>query len=478
MWSAKDASSLAAAIGTDRGWCGRLSAQEQARRRAAQQRVGARSASAPVGTPASNTPTSEAPAAAPDVPKPAAPTPDGEPDSTVSEATGAVIEQFSRYVIGNYTRLPVVLVRGEGSYVWDLDGRRYLDLFPGWGCGILGHCPPRVVSALQEQAARLIHVPNTWYMEAQGRLAQMLAERSFGGRCFFCNSGAESIEAAIKLARLHSPEGRYKIVSMLNSFHGRTLGAITATGQPKYHRGFAPLVAGFSYAPFNDLDAVRSEVDDETCAVLLELIQGEGGVNIATPAFVTGLRELCDENGLLLIVDEVQTGVGRTGQYFAYQHYGITPDIMVTAKGLAGGVAMGALMARPEVGASLKPGTHASTFGGNPIACRAAMATLETIDQDDLLMHVREAEAHLRRRLGTLEQELSIIEEVRIKGMMIGIGLEVEGKRFVSACRERGLLINCTHDTVLRLLPALNVTIEQLDEGCDILADVLREGHA
>ena len=461
MRNTADANSLSAVIGAGRGWDARVRAQQQSRRRVALGRGNDRTA--PAGGSTTTAP--------PPVPEPAPVT-----TPTVSEATRDVVAQFDRYVIPNYTRLPVVLVRGEGSYVWDLDGRRYLDLFPGWGCGILGHCPPRVVAAVQEQAAQLIHVPNTWYIEAQGQLAQMLSERSSGGQCFFCNSGAESVEGAIKLARLHSPEGKYRIVSMLNSFHGRTLAAITATGQPKYHRGLAPLVAGFSYAPFNDLAAVRATVDDETCAILLELIQGEGGVNIATPEFVTGLRELCDERGLLLIVDEVQTGVGRTGQYFAYQHYGIEPDILVTAKGLAGGIAAGAIMARAEVAASLKPGTHASTFGGNPVACRAAIATLETIDQDDLLAHVRRAEAHLRARLGAMQQELSVIQEVRMKGMMIGVSLEVDGKPFVDACRERGLLINCTHDTVLRLLPALNVTTEQLDEGCDIMAAVLREG--
>ena len=258
------------------------------------------------------------------------------------------VELFKKYVIGNYNRYPVNLVRGEGSLVWDAEGNRYLDLFPGWGCNLLGHCPAPIVRAVQEQVATLIHVPNTWHMDVQGRWAQMLSERSFGGQAFFCNSGAEANEAAIKLARLYG-KGRYKIISFTGGFHGRTLGALTATAQPKYHEGLGPLVAGFLYAPYGDLEAAKRLVDNETCAVLVEPIQGEGGVQIPPAGFLQGLRTLCDERELLLIFDEVQTGCGRTGDWFAYQRFGVTPDAMTLAKALCGGIAGGALLANREL---------------------------------------------------------------------------------------------------------------------------------
>lgn len=387
------------------------------------------------------------------------------------------IALFQQYVIGNYTRFPVSLVRGEGSYVWDAEGNRYLDLFPGWGCNLLGHCPPRVVEAVRDQVGRLIHVPNTWHMEAQGLLARELSRRSFGGKCFFCNSGAEAIEAAIKLARVFGKPNRYKIVSMLNSFHGRTMGAVTATGQPKYHQGFEPLLPGFKYAPFGDLEAAERAVDDETCALLVEPIQGEGGINIPPPGYLEGLRELADQRKLLLIFDEVQAGMGRTGQWFGYQHWNVEPDAMTLAKGLAGGVACGALVVRKDYADLLKPGMHASTFGGNPIACRAALATIETIEADGLLERAKQIGDTFRSRFQKLLQKLPVIRDVRVQGCMIGVELAVEGAPIVAKCLERRLLINCTHSTVLRLLPALNLTDEQIDEGFAILEAVLSE-HA
>ena len=265
--------------------------------------------------------------------------------STLSSAE--TIELFQRYVVPNYQRFPVCLVRGEGSYVWDAEGNRYLDLFPGWGCNLLGHCPQPVVKAVQEQVAALIHVPNTWYIEAQGQWAKMLSERSFGGQAFFCNSGTEANEAAIKLARLHSEPKRYKIITFEGGFHGRTLGATAATAQPKYHEGLGPLMAGFVYAPFGDLEAVASLIDSETAAIMVEPIQGEGGIRIPPAGFLKGLRELCDQHGPLLIFDEVQSGCGRTGNWFAYQQFDITPDIMTLAKALCGGIA-GGRAARPR----------------------------------------------------------------------------------------------------------------------------------
>ncbi|MCU0958937.1 MAG: aspartate aminotransferase family protein [Pirellulaceae bacterium] len=381
---------------------------------------------------------------------------------------------FGRFVIPNYRRFPVNLVRGEGCYVWDSEGHRYLDFFPGWGCNLLGHCPPRVVQAVQEQVATLIHVPNTWHTDVQGRWAQMLAERSFGGQAFFCNSGTEANEAAIKLARLHTPKEKYKIITFEGGFHGRTLGSTTATAQPKYHEGLGPLVAGFVYAPFGDLDAVAARIDDETCAIMIEPIQGEGGVRIPTREFLAGLRRLADEHELLLIFDEVQTGCGRTAHWFAYQHFDVTPDIMTLAKALCGGLPGGALLTTREIAPSLRPGMHAATFGGNPIAARAGIATLETIEEEGLLAQAAERGAHFRRRLQALQAQCPLITEVRSVGLMIGLELAVDGAPVVEACLRRRLLINCTHTTVLRLLPAMTLTAEQVDEGCDILAEALQ----
>ena len=385
------------------------------------------------------------------------------------------IELFGRYVVPNYRRYPVSLVRGEGSYVWDSEGRRYLDFFPGWGCNLLGHCPPPVVRAVQEQVATLIHVPNTWYTEAQGRWAKALSDRSFGGQAFFCNSGTEANVAAIKLARLHTPKQRYKIITFTGGFHGRTLGSTAATAQPKYHEGLGPLMAGFVYAPFGDLDAVRRLVDAETAAIMVEPIQGEGGVVIPPDGFLQGLREIADDQGLLLIFDEVQTGCGRTGEWFAYQHFGVTPDVMTLAKALCGGIAGGALLTTAAIAPSLRPGMHAATFGGNPIAARAGIAALEMIDQENLLEHTKRLGDLFRKRLTTLASECPLVREVRVVGVMIGLELTIEGAAVVERCMERGLLINCTHNTVLRLLPAMNLTEQQLHDGCDVLGEVLKK---
>ncbi len=382
---------------------------------------------------------------------------------------------FGRYVIPNYRRYPINLVRGEGCHVWDSEGNRYLDFFPGWGCNLLGHCPPRVVQAVQEQVATLIHVPNTWHTDVQGRWARMLSERSFGGQAFFCNSGTEANEAAIKLARLHTPKQQYKIITFEGGFHGRTLGATTATAQPKYHEGLGPLMAGFTYAPFGDLDAVAARIDAETCAIMIEPIQGEGGVRVPTREFLAGLRRLADEHSLLLIFDEVQTGCGRTAHWFAYQHFGVTPDIMTLAKAVCGGLPGGALLTTPQIAPSLRPGMHAATFGGNPIAARAGIATLETIEQEGLLAQAAQLGAHFRRRLEALQAQCPLITDVRGVGLMIGLELAVDGAPVVEACLRRRLLINCTHATVLRLLPAMTLTVEQVDEGCDILAEALQE---
>ncbi|MGD0899368.1 MAG: aspartate aminotransferase family protein [Thermoguttaceae bacterium] len=384
------------------------------------------------------------------------------------------LKLFERYVIPNYGRFPVALVRGEDSYVWDAEGNRYLDLFPGWGCGLLGHCPRPVVEAVRDQLGRLIHVPNTWHTELQGLWAQALSERSFGGQAFFCNSGTEANEAAIKLVRLHStPKRRYKIITFEGSFHGRTLGSTTATAQPKYHEGLGPLMAGFVYAPFGDLDAVARLVDNETAAVMIEPIQGEGGVQIPPDGFLAGLRRLCDEHELLLIFDEVQTGCGRTGEWFAYQGAGVTPDVMTLSKALCGGLAGAAMLAEPELAKSLRPGMHAATFGGNPIAARAGLAAIEMIEHENLLAAAKRLGEVFGRRLAELKERCDLVREIRIAGAMIGMELAVEGAPVVRACLQRKLLINCTHGTVIRLLPALTLTDQQAHQGCDILAEAV-----
>ena len=398
---------------------------------------------------------------------------------TVQEflSSEATIELFDRYVMHNYCRYPVNLVRGEGSLVWDSEGREYLDFFPGWGCNLLGHCPPRVVEAVQQQVATLIHVPNTWHMQAQGIWAKMLAERSFDGQAFFCNSGAEANEAAIKLARLHQGPQRYKIITFQGGFHGRTFGSLAATAQPKYHAGLGPMLAGFTYAPLGDLDAVEKRIDASTAAILIEPIQGEGGVKIPEPEFLTGLRKLADQHGLLLIFDEVQTGGGRTGHWFGYQYFGVEPDMMTLAKSLCGGLAGGALLAKREIASSLVPGMHASTFGGNPIAAAAGIAMLETIEQDDLLTRANENAQLFAEHLSQLQQACDHVREVRQAGLMIGVEMEYEASAIVQTCLEQGLLVNCTQGNVLRLLPALNIAAEQVEQGMQIFRNAIIE-HA
>jgi len=398
--------------------------------------------------------------------------------TVASELSPPIAELFDRYVIPNYGRFPLTLVRGEGSYVWDDQGRRYLDFFPGWGCNLLGHCPAPVVEAIQQQAAQLIHVPNTWHTQAQGQWAKLLSERSFGGQAFFCNSGAEANEAAIKLARLHTPNGRYKIITFVGGFHGRTYAATSATAQPKYHEDIGPLLPGFCYAPFGDLEAVREKIDEETAAILIEPIQGEGGVRLPPDGFLSGLRQLADEHELLLIFDEVQTGCGRTGRWFAYQHYGVEPDIMTLAKSLCGGIAGGAMLARKEIAPSLRPGMHASTFGGNPIAARAGIATIEMIEEQGLLERATELGKAFSKQLAPVVEELPFASELRICGVMIGLELSVDATSVVQQCLDQGLLINCTQGNVVRLLPALTLSDDQLQEGCETLVRVLREFKA
>ncbi len=389
--------------------------------------------------------------------------------------TQETIELFNKYVIANYGRLPRVMVKGEGSWLYDADGNKILDMFPGWAVSGIGHCHPKVVEAVRKQVGELIHIDNTFYSEPQGKLAQMLSERAFGGKCFFCNSGAEANEGALKLARLHTAKEKYKFITAEGSFHGRTFATVTATAQPKYHEGFLPLLPGFSYIPFNDVQALEAAFTDEVAAVMVEPIQGEGGINVATPEFLQAIRQLCDQNGALMILDEVQTGVGRTGKWFGYQHFDVEPDIMTMAKALGGGVAIGAMMAKAEVAASLVPGKHASTFGGNSLACAAGIATIEAIEEGNLLQQAAEVGQYAQEKLRALKDKHSAIDHVRGIGMMIGIQMTRPGAEIVAACLEKGLRINCTHDTVIRFMPPMIATTAEIDQAIDIFDSVLSE---
>jgi predicted acetylornithine/succinylornithine family transaminase len=395
--------------------------------------------------------------------------------ASLGAKTQAVVDVFDRYVVPNYRRYPVCLVRGVGSKVWDAEGNEYLDLFPGWGCNLLGHCPEPVVRAVQEQVAKLIHVPNTWYTEPQGEWARLLSERSFGGQAFFCNSGTEANEAAIKLVRLRTDGKRYKIVTFKGGFHGRTMGAVSATAQPKYHEGLGPMVAGFQYAPHGDLAAVEKLIDEHTGGIMVEPILGEGGVVPAPEGFLQGLRRIADERDLLLVFDEVQCGCGRTGRWFGYQHFGVTPDVITLAKSLCAGIAGGAMLTTVELAKHLRPGMHASTFGGNPIAAAAGIAAIEMIERDHLLDHVDSTAAIFRERMEDLQSRCDVVRDVRVFGMMIGIELSIDGTAVVQSCLEKNLLVNCTQGHVIRLLPAMTLTAAEVHDGCDRLSQAILE---
>ncbi len=399
------------------------------------------------------------------------------------KAMQRVMDHYEQYVMNTYVRSPLVITKGKGSRVWDVDGREYLDLFPGWGVSALGYNHPWVMTALRGQSRRIIHVSNNYYHPTQWQAAKRIVERSFDGKVFFSNSGAEAVETAVKLARKwgHPAKtnatggtgGRYEIIVMERSFHGRTMAALSATGQTKYQEGFEPLLPGFVCVPFNDLEAVRKAVTPKTCAVLVEPIQGEGGVHVASDAFLKGLRSLCDQQRLLLMFDEVQTGMGRTGMWFGYQHSGVEPDVLLLAKALGGGFPIGAVVAKRSIADTLTPGTHATTYGGSPLGCACVLAVFEAIEKQELLGRVKTLGAHLMKRLTGLAQRVPLIKEVRGRGFMVGLELTVDGRPIVAACREQGLLINCTQGTVLRLLPAMTITKTQLDHGLTVLERVL-----
>jgi len=391
-----------------------------------------------------------------------------------------IIALAQQYLIPTYNRQMVVFERGQGCWLWDTEGKRYLDFVSGLGVNSLGYSYPSVVKAIQEQAELLLHVSNLFYIAQQARLAKMIVQHSFRGKMFFSNSGAEANEAAIKLARLYARKERGiergEIITAYRSFHGRTMATLSATGQEKVQKGFEPLLAGFTYVPFNDLAAVRDALSDSTIAVMIEPIQGEGGVHVAEAEYLTGLRELCSQRGILLILDEVQTGLGRTGRLFCHQHAGIEPDIVTMAKALGSGVPIGAILARDEVARSFVPGSHASTFGGNPLSCAAGIATVSAILQDGVLENCRQAGEYLRQRLLDLQQRYPLlIRQVRGKGLLLGVELDRDGGPIVRLCLEDGLIINCTMGNVLRFLPPLIISQKELEAGLDILDKVFSQ---
>lgn len=390
------------------------------------------------------------------------------------------IEKSDKYIMKTYGRYPIVPVRGEGCRVWDADGKEYLDFLAGVAVNNLGHCHPKVVAALAKQAGELIHCSNYYQIPQQIELAEMLCQHSFADKAFFCNSGAEANEAAIKLARKYSREtsgnpDRYAIITAADSFHGRTMATVSATGQEKVQRFFDPLLHGFSHVPFNDSAALAAAITPETCAIMLEPIQGEGGINIPAPGYLQEVRELCDRHKLLLILDEVQVGMGRTGRLFAHEHFGVTPDIMTLAKALAGGAPIGTMLARDEVAASFVPGTHGSTFGGNPLVCAAAIATLRVLLEDGILNRAEEIGEYLLGELEDLGHHYPFVTEVRGIGLMIGMGLSIPGGDIVKMGHERGLLLNVTHDTVLRFVPPLVVTKQEINRMIEILDGIFAE---
>ncbi len=386
-------------------------------------------------------------------------------------------EDADRYLMNTYARTPISIVRGRGSRVYDLEGREYLDFVAGIAVNVLGHGHPDLIAAIQKQAQHLLHASNLYYTEPQAKLAKMLVEQSFAKKVFFCNSGAEANEAAIKLARryAHKKYGaeRYEIITMLQSFHGRTMATLTATGQEKVQKGFEPLVPGFTHVPFNNLPAVEQAISGKTAAILVEPIQGEGGVQVADKSYLKGLHELCRQKDLLLIFDEVQTGVGRTGTLFAYEQFGVAPDIMTLGKGLGGGLPIGACLATETAAAAFEPGTHASTFGGNPVCCAAGLAVLRTLLEGRVLEHGRRMGAYLARGLQDMKDRLPMVKEARGLGLLQGLELTVDGKPVVADCLARGLLINCTADRVLRFVPPLIITQADIDRLLDLLNQVL-----
>lgn len=394
-----------------------------------------------------------------------------------------LFEESGHYLMNTYNRFPVILRKGRGMKVWGVDGKEYLDFVGGVAVNCLGHCHPKIVIAIQKQAQRLIHASNYYHIEPQIKLAKLLVENSFADKVFFCNSGAEANEAAIKLTRKYFREiigqNRFEIITAINSFHGRTFATLSATGQEKLKQGFNPLLPGFRHVPFNDIPALEAAITKETCAVMLEPILGEGGVKMPDPEYLRSVRDLCNSHDLLLIFDEVQTGMGRTGKLFAYEHYSVTPDIMTLAKGLGGGVPIGAMLATNKVAAAFQPATHGSTFGGNPLVCAAALAAIDVLLEDDFVLdQCRRMGNYFNKKLEELKKEFpSVIADIRGMGLLIGLELTRDGMPVVKECLDRGILINCTAGNVLRFMPPLIVTEKEIDHLIVTLEQIFDHLH-
>ncbi|MCP4650918.1 MAG: aspartate aminotransferase family protein [PVC group bacterium] len=380
-----------------------------------------------------------------------------------------VMDLYNNNVVGNYTKVNLVISRARGSWVWDTQKRLYLDFFPGWAVSGIGHCHKRVVKAISNQAKQLLHVSNNYYNELQGKLAQRISLNSFGGKVFFCNSGAEANEAAFKLARAFGHPNRHEIITMEKSFHGRTLACTAATGQEVCQKGMGPMPDGFKSVPFNDKQALINAVSDKTAAIMIELIQGEGGVRVAGKEYVRFVRDFCFQKNILLIIDEVQTGMGRTGELFAYQHYGIEPDMMTLAKSLGGGMPIGAMVVQKKIAGMLKPGMHASTFGGSPIVCAAALGVFDAIEKDRLLKNTAKMGSYLRDELIRMKGRHPVIKEIRGMGLMLAVELLMNAQKAYEYCFSMGLLINCTQNNTLRIMPAMTVTKKEIDQAMEIL---------
>ena len=377
-----------------------------------------------------------------------------------------------------FARYRIVLDHGEGVYVYDSHGRKYIDFLGGIAVNVLGHNHRELVKAVADQAGKMIHCSNLYYTRVQAEAAEKLARLSGMDKVFFANSGAEANEGAIKIARKYAhgiDSEKSRIITAIHSFHGRTIATLTATGQKKYHEGFGPLPLGFDYVPYNDIAALEEMMDERTAAVMLEPIQGEGGVHVPSREYMQKVRELCDRYGALLILDEIQSGMGRSGRFFAYEHFGIRPDIVTLAKGLAGGVPIGAFAVTDKVAAAFCAGDHGSTFGGNPLACAAANVVLDTVGREDFLRHVADIGGYMKMRLCAMQEKYpSLIEEVRGMGLILGMELKMPGRDIVNECLEKGAIINCTAGNVLRFVPPLIVNKEHIDEVCGILDEVLQ----
>lgn len=385
--------------------------------------------------------------------------------------TKEIIALDKEYVMQTYGRQPLALKKGEGCVVWDVEGKSYIDCVAGIAVNNVGHAHPKVAEAICKQAQELIHCSNIYYTEEQVTLAKLLAEVSPHDKAFFCNSGAEANEGAIKLARKHTGKG--EIITMENSFHGRTITTITATGQTKYQKNFGPLTPGFKYVPYCDVDAVADAITRKTAAVLVEPVQGEGGVIVPPEGYLMELKKVCHEKDVLLIFDEVQTGFGRTGQMFASQTFGVTPDITTLAKAIAGGFPMGAVLASKEVGETFQPGDHAATFGGSPLACAAAKASINVILEENLLEKSRENGAYFKGKLEEIKETYNIVKDVRGRGLMLGMEMDGECGCMVDDARENGLIINCTAGNVLRFVPPLIISKEQIDTVASIMDKII-----